>query len=140
MKDSVPADAPFLRPTLGPLAVAPGTIPQKQERHLWAGSPQVMGHLYPTRSTSQLVISRNVTTLAHFRDVWIFGHICASGLAMLPLAEGCRVREAARQSRFLENATARGRAWYKLFDAPVLTLGVTVRGDRSKRESNTAEN
>jgi len=27
---------------------------------------------------------------------------------------------------FLGNATVRGRAWYKLLDAPVLTLDVTV--------------
>ena len=27
---------------------------------------------------------------------------------------------------FLENATVRGRAWYTLLDAPVLTLDVTV--------------
>ena len=29
-------------------------------------------------------------------------------------------------SPFLENATVRGRVWYKLLDAPVLTLDVTV--------------
>ena len=31
----------------------------------------------------------------------------------------------------LENATVCGRDWYKLLDAPVLTLDVTLRGDRS---------
>ena len=29
-----------------------------------------------------------------------------------------------------ENATVRGRAWYKLLDAPVQTLDVTVSGDQ----------
>ena len=34
----------------------------------------------------------------------------------------------ARPSRtILENATVRGRAWYKLSDAPALTLDVTVQ-------------
>ena len=32
--------------------------------------------------------------------------------------------------RFLENATVLGRAWYKLLDAPVLTLDVTICGDQ----------
>ena len=31
-------------------------------------------------------------------------------------------------SRRFENATVRGRAWYKLLDAPVLTVDVTVSG------------
>ena len=31
-----------------------------------------------------------------------------------------------RASGFLENATVRRRDWYKLLDAPVLTLDVTV--------------
>ena len=38
-----------------------------------------------------------------------------------------------------ENATVRGRAWYKLLDAPVLTLDVTVPGDRSRWGSVCAE-
>ena len=33
---------------------------------------------------------------------------------------------------FLENATVRGRDWYIVLDAPVLTLDVTVGGDRSR--------
>ena len=36
-----------------------------------------------------------------------------------------------RIKRFLETATVRGRDWCKLLDAPVLTLDVTVCGDRS---------
>jgi hypothetical protein len=36
----------------------------------------------------------------------------------------------------LENAPPRRSAWYKLLDAPVLTLDVTVYGDRSRREPN----
>ena len=38
-------------------------------------------------------------------------------------------------SRLFGNATVRGRAWYKVLDAPVLALDVTVWGDRSLRES-----
>ena len=38
--------------------------------------------------------------------------------------------------RVLEIATVRGRAWYKVWDAPVLGLYVTVSGDRSRRASN----
>jgi len=33
-----------------------------------------------------------------------------------------------------ENATVRRRDWYKLLDAPVLTLNVTVRGEGAYRE------
>ena len=32
----------------------------------------------------------------------------------------------AKVNPFLENATVRGHVWYKLLDAPVLTLDVTV--------------
>ena len=35
-------------------------------------------------------------------------------------------------SFFVVDATVRGRAWYKLLDAPVPTLDVTVLGDHSK--------
>ena len=34
----------------------------------------------------------------------------------------------------LEDATIHGRAWYNFLDAPVLTLDVTVCGDRSRWE------
>ena len=38
-----------------------------------------------------------------------------------------RVRESLGwRDVFLENPTVRGRAWYKLLDAPVLTLDMTV--------------
>jgi hypothetical protein len=37
---------------------------------------------------------------------------------------------------FLKNATVRGRDWYNLLDAPVLTLDVTVRGDHFRWESH----
>ena len=39
-----------------------------------------------------------------------------------------------RGARFLENATVRGRDWYQLLDAPVLTLDVTG-STRTKRQS-----
>ena len=39
---------------------------------------------------------------------------------------------------FLENATVRGRAWYKLLDAPVLTLDVTVPGKSLSRPPRSA--
>ena len=37
------------------------------------------------------------------------------------------------------NATVRGRDWYKILDAPVPTLDMTVSDDRSRRESNGSD-
>ena len=47
-----------------------------------------------------------------------------------PLRAVSRLR--APGSCFLGNATVRGRAWYKLVDAPVISLDLTVSGDLSK--------
>ena len=40
---------------------------------------------------------------------------------------------------YLKNATVRGRVWYKLLDAPVPTLDLTVWGDRSWRAGDRGE-
>jgi len=46
--------------------------------------------------------------------------------AVEPSVEGAAARTQHPQLEKEETATVRGRAWYKLLDAPVLTLDVTV--------------
>ena len=53
---------------------------------------------------------------------------CASLPAMLHEAVRFSSPATCRLNVVLANATLRGRAWYKLLDAPVLTLDVTVWG------------
>jgi len=65
----------------------------------------------------------------------VAAHLTYFSASGFDLKRGARPQPGGRSGKlsrgFLENATVRGRDWYKLLDAPVLTLDVTVRGETS---------